>query len=123
MYEIEKIFHFESGHVLIHHDGKCKHPHGHSYQLNVKIRSPKLIPSGPKTNMVMDFFDVNTIVKTMIKDYFDHKWLNDTLKTDSPTTEFMCKWIFDYLQPILPGIYQVTINETDFSGASYIHQG
>jgi len=112
MFEIEKLFTFEAGHDLIHHDGKCRHPHGHSYQLSVKIRSATLISSGPKTNMVMDFSDISKIVKEMIDKYFDHHWINKTLNTDSPTAEFMAKWIFDYLEPHLPGLYQVSLNET-----------
>ena len=123
MFELEKAFFFEAGHVLKHHDGKCKNPHGHSYQLLIKVRSPTLISSGPKTNMVMDFFDISTIVKKMIEEYFDHKWVNDTLNTDSATSEFMCKWIFDHLDPQLNGLYRVTLYETASSKASYTKEG
>jgi 6-pyruvoyltetrahydropterin/6-carboxytetrahydropterin synthase len=119
MFEIEKSFNFEAGHVLKHHDGKCSQPHGHSYRLEVKVRSDQLISSGPKTNMVMDFLDFSAIVKKMIEKYFDHCWVNETLGTDSPTAEFMAKWIFDHLTPQLPGLYQVTLYETATSKATY----
>jgi 6-pyruvoyltetrahydropterin/6-carboxytetrahydropterin synthase len=119
VYELEKIFHFEAGHVLDHHDGKCRHPHGHSYTLKVKIMAEELITSGPQTNMLMDFARISDIIKPMIATYFDHHWLNDSLKTDSPSAEFMAKWIYDYLEPKLNGLYSITICETNTCSATY----
>lgn len=119
MFELEKSFKFEAGHSLAHHDGKCKEPHGHSYVLVVHVRSESLIPSGPKTNMVIDFTDISTIVKPMINDYFDHKWLNTTLDTDSATAEYMAKWIYEYLTPLIPGLSAITLHETDTAKVTY----
>lgn len=119
MFEIEKKFSFEAGHQLIHHDGKCNEPHGHSYKLHVILRSEALVSSGPKTNMVLDFQDISAVVKPMIKKYLDHHWLNKTLGTDSPTAEFIAKWIYDYLKPQLPALYSITIYETETSKVVY----
>lgn len=119
MFEVEKRFHFEAGHVLVHHNGRCSTPHGHSYVLQVVIRSETLIPSGPKKNMVIDFYTISDVVKPMIFDYLDHKWLNDSLQTDSPSAEFIAKWIFDYLENKLPGLYSITIFETSSASATY----
>lgn len=119
MFELEKIFLFEAGHVLKHHDGKCREPHGHSYTLIVNIKADRLHSSGPKTNMVIDFQDVSSIVKPMIEEYFDHKWLNDTLKCDSTTVEFISKWIFDFLEPKIPGLHAITVYETATSKVTY----
>lgn len=119
MFELEKTFRFESGHCLQHHDGKCKDPHGHSYILGVSLTSDTLVPTGPKKNMVLDFADISAIVKPMIEAYFDHKWLNDTLETDSPTVEYMAKWIYDYLKPKLPELSAITIWETSSCKVTY----
>lgn len=119
MFEIEKIFRFEAGHSLKHHDGHCRDPHGHSYILSVTIQSNSLIKEGPKTNMVMDFDGITKIVKPMIEQYFDHKWLNDSLQTDASTVEFLTKWIFDYLKPHIPGLTAVTLWETATARATY----
>lgn len=119
MFQLEKIFHFEAGHQLVHHDGKCSHPHGHSYTLRVRIKSSTLQESGPKKNMVIDFSDISKIVKKMIIDYFDHKWVNDTLCTDSPTTEFIAKWIYDHLKEKLPNLDSISISETHSSSVTY----
>jgi len=119
MFELEKIFRFEAGHSLEHHDGICRGPHGHSYILTVALRSETLNSSGPKTNMVIDFGDLSAIVKPMIVGYLDHKWLNDTLETDSPTVEYIAKWIFEYLQPKIPQLYAISLYETATSKVTY----
>jgi len=120
MFELEKTFNFEGGHVLTHHDGKCSCPHGHSYVLIVKIRGSNLTSSGPKKNMLIDFGEISKAVLPMIEKYFDHHWINDTLNTDSPTSEYIAKWIFDHLSPMLPGLYAITLQETEKSKVTYI---
>ena len=119
MNELEKIFHFEAAHSLKYHDGKCRNLHGHSYVLHVCIRSKTLQTTGPKTNMVMDFQDINVIVKPMIEKYLDHYTLNDSLQSDSTTVEFVCKWIFDYLEPHIPNLHAITLYETASSKATF----
>jgi 6-pyruvoyltetrahydropterin/6-carboxytetrahydropterin synthase len=121
-FELEKTFRFEAGHALVHHDGKCRNPHGHSYILSVVLRSTSLISSGPKTNMVIDFEDLSNIVIPMIDQYLDHQWLNDTLKSDSPSVEFIAKWTYEYLEPLLPGLYAITVYETHSSKVTYRKQ-
>lgn len=119
MFELEETFCFEAGHILKHHDGKCSTPHGHSYVLIVRIRGKKLISSGPKLNMVIDFYDIIHVVKPMIEQYLDHKWLNDSLSTEAPTAEFIARWIYNHLKPSLPDLYSITICETVTSKATY----
>jgi len=119
MFEIAKKFRFEAGHQLMHHDGQCSEPHGHSYQLIVTLRNDVLISSGPKKNMVLDFFDISDIVKPMIEKYLDHKWLNDTLESDSPTAEYIAKWIFDHLDSKIEGLYSISLFETETSKVIY----
>ncbi len=93
MFELEKTFHFEAGHVLKQHDGRCREPHGHSYSVTVHVRSENLISHGPKTNMVMDFSDITSLVKPMIDEYFEHKWLNETLKQNR---QLQSLWLSGY---------------------------
>jgi 6-pyruvoyltetrahydropterin/6-carboxytetrahydropterin synthase len=124
MFEIEKKFRFEAGHTLLHHDGKCSSPHGHSYVLTIVLRSQSLISDGPKQSMVRDFQEISDVVKPMIDQYFDHKWLNETLSLDSPTAERIAEWIFKYVQPKIPQLYKVSVRETESSSASFwLHPG
>lgn len=119
MFTLQKTFRFEAGHVLTYHDGKCSKPHGHSYVLTVTIEGEELVADGPKRNMVIDFYDIKTPVKKLLEDYLDHHWLNDTLETDSPTCEYIAKWIFDYLKPKLPLLSAITVHETASSCVTY----
>jgi 6-pyruvoyltetrahydropterin/6-carboxytetrahydropterin synthase len=119
MFELEKSFRFEAAHVLTHHKGKCAHLHGHSYLLTIKLRSDYLIDNGSSTNMVMDFSDVNHIVQPLIENYLDHHFLNETLQNDSPSTEFIARWIYKNLKPLLPQLHSVTLSETTSSGITY----
>ncbi len=119
MFEVEKTFTFEAGHVLHHHDGVCSRPHGHSYVLKVAVRKEHLLSTGPQQGMVVDFHQIRSAVKPMLDEFFDHHWLNDTIKTESPTAEFIAKWIFDYLYPQIEGLFRVTVCETATSSASY----
>lgn len=119
MFELEKSYRFEAGHTLDLHDGKCAIPHGHSYILTIHIHSDTLISSGPRTNMVMDFNDLNLIVNPMIEKYFDHKWLNNTLQCNAATVEYIARWIFDYLEPFIPCLHAISLDETATSRVTY----
>lgn len=112
MFTVEKSFHFEAAHSLTFHNGKCKGLHGHSYILTVQAASKTLQDSGPQKNMVWDFDEISQVAKPMIKQYFDHHYLNDTLDNDSPTAEFIAKWIYDYLKPQIPLLTAIYIQET-----------
>ena len=119
MFKLTKTFRFEAGHQLMHHDGACRDPHGHSYILKIEISSQSLIQSGPKTNMVLDFHQISDVVNPMIDQYFDHKWLNDTLSTESPTSEYIAQWIFKHLKDKLPNLTSVNLSETVSSEVTY----
>ena len=119
MFYIEKRFYFAAGHVLKHHNGKCRENHGHTYKIKITIKGKKLAISGARKNMVCDFQEISAVVNPMIEQYFDHQWLNDTLKTDSPTAEFIAKWIYDYLKPSFPNLYSVVVHETETASVIY----
>lgn len=119
MYLIEKTFTFAASHSLEHHDGHCRKLHGHTYGLKVVVKSETLVESGPKRNMVIDFTEIKTIVKPMLKKYLDHCHLNDTLESDSPTAEFIAKWVYDHLKPLIPQLDSITIQESPSARATY----
>lgn len=51
MFRIAKQFEIEAGHRLSKHPEKCRFPHGHSYTIEVVIRSPRL----DENDMVCDY--------------------------------------------------------------------
>ena len=54
-----------SGHRILHHDGKCSRPHGHNYEITVKV-SGQLTEEG----WVVDKGDVIDVI-----DAWDHRFL------------------------------------------------
>ena len=54
-----------SGHRLLHHDGKCSRPHGHNYEITVRV-SGELTTEG----WVVDKGDVTDVI-----DEWDHMFL------------------------------------------------
>ena len=70
---LTKIFNFEAAHALLGYHGKCRHIHGHSYQLHVTvIGKPLDDESSSVKGMVMDFSHLKEIVKENIVEVFDH---------------------------------------------------
>lgn len=130
MFTITKSFKFEAAHQLVYHDGKCGDLHGHSYELTVVLKSRNLQEQGdstgknspnPKTNMIMDFGDISAVVEPLLKIFLDHKFLNETLQTDSPTAEFIAKFCFDNLKDRIPNrlLKAVKISETENTEVIY----
>ncbi len=81
------------GHRLPFHKGLCRNVHGHSYKMVVEITG-KLNKNG----MIIDFFDLNRIVKPII-DKYDHAflcWRNDKKLRDFLTRNKMKKVVSDY---------------------------
>lgn len=54
-----------AGHRILHHDGKCSRPHGHNYQITVKIKGTL-----SEEGWVVDKGDVTDVI-----DEWDHMFL------------------------------------------------
>ena len=108
MLTITRLYEFEAAHHLPDHDGKCRNPHGHSYKLEVSVRanwnSPKflderaedsvVVGSGPKRGMLIDFSDLDRILKPIIT-ALDHHDLNEmSMALDPPTAENIAHYIW-----------------------------
>ena len=107
---ITKEYTFEAAHSLPHHNGKCKNLHGHSYQLFVTVTGP-IKTEGPGEGMVMDFGELDPIVKTHIIDVFDHRFLNDILPFTT-TVENIAAYIFTTLTEKGLPISEIKLYET-----------
>ncbi len=67
--KIAKEFHWEMGHRLPEHFGKCKNIHGHSYRMIVELDG-ELNDGG----MIMDYYDLKKIVNPIV-DHLDHAFM------------------------------------------------
>jgi len=70
---VTKEFDFEMAHALWNYDGACKNIHGHSYKLFVTLFGvPITNRNDPKFGMVLDFKDLNRMIKGPVVDFLDH---------------------------------------------------
>lgn len=128
MYSVVKHFEFEAAHKLecTENEG-CKRIHGHTYKLDVEVRSVELT-----SDMVMDFTKLSRIVKEVIINVFDHKLIlkneivaqysvteTKVLMTEQPTAERMCRLFYEMLLAYIPNLHKVRLWETTNSYAEY----
>ena len=74
MYELQSEASFDAAHFLKGYDGKCKNIHGHRWRIVVRVEGSRLIPTGPKAGMLLDFGDLKSAL-TELADEFDHALL------------------------------------------------
>lgn len=108
--KLAKEFRFEASHSLPQlPDGhKCKRPHGHSYLFRVWCEG-ELDPSTGFVGSV-DYAQISLFARARVVDVLDHRDINEFIKPYS-TAEYLAKWIFDQLKPVLP-VCAVDVHET-----------
>ena len=95
--------------------GKCNNPHGHghNYVIEVLVRGRV----DPETGMVINLKDLDSVVRTKVLKRFDHTNLNfdPAFQDRVPTTENLCKAVFDLLDGELApaNLVQVRVEETE----------
>lgn len=114
--EIFKRFTFEAAHHLpnVPEGHKCRRLHGHSFRIEVRVDGAP----DPETGWVMDFADVKRAFRP-VHDALDHRYLNEIEGLENPTSENLAKWIWRRLEPELPLLSAVVVQETCTSGVVY----
>ena len=123
MYKVTKEFNFEMGHKLDGHQGKCSNYHGHNYRLLVTLKCEET----NSMDMVMDFYDLNNIVKPMLEDWDHASAINTKAKGQfekdfyellikhhkkvlelpmRTTAENMAKYFYDKIQEGIDNLYK-----------------
>lgn len=131
MYTATKEIHFCYGHRLLNYEGACRHLHGHNGKIQVELASEKLDRRG----MVVDFGDINRVIKKWVDDTLDHTMIlakEDALISvlkerkerfyvmdQNPTAEAIARLIYEYAVSQKFPVTKVTLWETDSSFATY----
>jgi len=130
MISISKAYSFDAGHQLISFDlsdrenrtvfGKCFNRHGHTYTLVVEV-SGKVNPS---TGMILNYFNLDKIVKPIVDGILDHTDLNEVFPRMLTTAENLVWKIRGLIVSELPKditLESVTLSETPKTTAKWIY--
>ena len=114
--EVYKIFKIESARSLPNlPDGHpCKNIHGHSFKIKISVNGNV----DEKTGFVMDFSEIDSAFSPIFK-MIDHAYLNELEGLTNPSSENLCKWIWDQLIDSLPDLNRIEIKETESTGCVY----
>ncbi len=104
--EIEKDFSFEAAHYFEHEDANdlFKKLHGHSFTGTVRLEGTPQDDKG----WIRDLWKIETIVNEEVAQ-LDHVLLNDIEGLEQPALERIAAWLFERLEPRLPGLSCVEV--------------
>ena len=116
MTEVYADLHFEAAHRLpnVPEWHRCARLHGHSYRVRVTVRGPVEARSG----WVVDFAVVEHAAGSLVAQ-LDHRTLNDVKGLENPTAEHIARWLWNGIEPLLPGLWAVTVEEGQGMGCTY----
>ncbi len=106
-------FTFAAAHRLPRYEGPCFRLHGHNYRFFVGLEGEV----DPQSGMITDFGVVKQVVQEHVLARVDHRDLNDVL--ENPTAENIARWIWEVLEPRLPGLSEVRLYEIPDSCVTY----
>ena len=106
-------FYFAAAHRLPRYEGPCFRMHGHNYRFFVALEGEV----DPRTGMIADFGEVKRIVQEQVLARLDHRTLNDVL--ENPPPENIARWIWEVLEPHVPGLAEVRLYEIPDSCVTY----
>jgi 6-pyruvoyltetrahydropterin/6-carboxytetrahydropterin synthase len=95
-------------HQLPKHRGKCQRLHGHNYVVEV-------LASGPirDDGMVMDFDELSCLLRELVVNRCDHRYLNEVYPDIDTTAENLAaRWLQD-LSAADPRVVRVRVWETE----------
>lgn len=107
-FEVFREFCFEAAHSLYDPEhptgGKYRNLHGHSFRVRVALRGPRI----GEEQWVMDFGKLGRRLQ-VLRERLDHSYLNELKGLGKPTLENLCAYIWQDLEPSLPGLCEVGI--------------
>jgi 6-pyruvoyltetrahydropterin/6-carboxytetrahydropterin synthase len=112
--KITRRFEIDAGHRVFGHEGKCNHPHGHRYVIELTCQGKKLDDLG----RVIDFSEVKRIFGEWVDSHWDHafivnvddmvirNWLIENnfrhyIMANNPTAENMADYLLNSICPTI----------------------
>lgn len=116
MFEVRVEKHFSAAHHLLHYEGQCENPHGHNFVVQVWVKGDQL----DKANILYDYKVLKAELNKIVDD-LDHIDLNEfsDFKDESPSSEFIAKYIYKRMKSAIPEVSQTCVYETPTACAYY----
>jgi 6-pyruvoyltetrahydropterin/6-carboxytetrahydropterin synthase len=116
MFELSVEGDFSAAHQVKGYPGDCAGIHGHTYKVQVKVRTEKL----DKLGMATDFRKLKRILDKILKK-LDHKKLNRLafFKKHNATAEWVAVYIYKELKKNIKSINSVTVWEGMNNSVTY----
>ena len=113
---VYKKFHIESARSLpnLPDEHPCSQVHGHSFEIILKV-SGEL---NEKAGFIIDFQEIEDSFDP-IRKLLDHAYLNNIKGLENPTSENMCKYIWEKVKPEILDLVEIGIKETHSTGCIY----
>lgn len=113
---LTREFTFEAAHHLPRapEGHKCRRLHGHSFRVEVTVEGDV----DPATGWFLDYGVIRDAVDP-VRSKLDHYCLNDIEGLSNPTSEELCRWIWERLRPKLPSLARIVVHETCESRCEY----
>jgi queuosine biosynthesis protein QueD len=89
--------------------------HGHSFEIEVTVHGEV----DERTGWLVDFGEITAIVEPLLENELDHRTLNDVPGLENATSEMLCRWLWQRLEPALPMLASVTVHETCTARCTY----
>ena len=115
--DLFQTFTFEAAHRLpnVPEGHKCARLHGHSFRVEIHLDGKFNDGAG----WVKDCSNVQAAFQS-IHDQLDHHYLNEIDGLENPTSERLSIWIWERLEPALPQLSEVVVQETCTLGCRYL---
>ncbi len=101
---------FAAAHFLENYKGKCEKMHGHTFEIEVHLRTAELDNSG----ISIDFGSVKEYLRGLVP---DHKVLNEVYDF-SPSAENLARHFYAQIKEKYP-VAKVMVWESEDAGAAY----
>lgn len=123
-YELGIVQEFAAAHKLNNYEGNCSNIHGHTWKIEIVVKGNELDTTG----MLIDFRKLKQIAGELIKEKYDHKFLNEIKPFDriNPTAENIAREIYKEMEKMLEGMAKVKyikVWESSTAYALYYEEG
>lgn len=115
-FELKQHFQIESARFLPHLDKNhpCSRMHGHSFKVILVLRGAL----DPKLGWMRDYHEISQLAAKVLGP-LDHTVLNEIPGLENPTSENISAWLYWQFKPLLPELFEVSIQETSSTECTF----